>query len=43
MAKDRALRQTARRNALRVAEGFEKRVQYQKAVSLIESLKVASR
>jgi glycosyltransferase involved in cell wall biosynthesis len=43
MARDGALRQTARSNSLRVAEGFDKRVQYQKAVALIESLQPALR
>lgn len=43
LAQDSALRQVARSNALRVAQGFDTRVQYQKAVSLVESLQPASR
>jgi glycosyltransferase involved in cell wall biosynthesis len=43
LAQDSALRQAARSNALAVARGFDTRVQYQKAVALIESLQPASR
>lgn len=38
MAQDSDLRRTARSNALKVVQEFDSRVQYQKAVALIESL-----
>ena len=43
MAQDSDLRRTARSNAFRLAEGFDTSIQYQKAVTLIESLQVVTR